>query len=54
MADRMQVVLREGQRFAAGGATYDRMIVGGGSAAFAASIKAAELRAKVAIRSTHT
>ncbi|MBI2564205.1 MAG: FAD-dependent oxidoreductase, partial [candidate division NC10 bacterium] len=41
--------LREGQRFASGGETCDLMIVGGGSAAFAASIKAAELGAKVAL-----
>lgn len=42
-------VVREGQRFASGGETYDLMIVGGGSAAFAASIKAAKLGAKVAL-----
>lgn len=41
--------LREGQRFASGGETHDLLIVGGGSAAFAASIKAAELGAKVAL-----
>jgi mercuric reductase len=41
--------LREGQRFAAGGATYDLMVIGGGSAAFAAAIKGAELGARVAI-----
>jgi mercuric reductase len=41
--------LREGQRFASGGETYDLMIVDGGSAAFAAAIKAAELGAKVAV-----
>jgi mercuric reductase len=41
--------LRESQRFASGGETYDLMIVGGGSAAFAASIKAADLGAKVAL-----
>lgn len=39
----------EGQRFAAGGEDYDLMIVGGGSAAFAAAIKAAELGARVAM-----
>jgi len=33
----------------AGGAEYDLMTIGGGSAAFAAAIKAAELGAKVAI-----
>jgi mercuric reductase len=41
--------IREGQRFASGGETYDLMIVGGGSAAFAAAIKAAELGAKVGL-----
>ncbi len=41
--------LREGQRFPARGDTYDLMIVGGGSAAFAAAIKAAELGAKVGL-----
>jgi len=39
--------VRAGQRFVSGGETYDIMIVGGGSAAFAAAIKAAELGAKV-------
>ncbi len=39
----------EGQRFASRGDTYDLIIVGGGSAAFAAAIKAAELGAKVAL-----
>jgi mercuric reductase len=39
--------MREGQRFVSGGAAYDLMIVGGGSAAFAAAIKAAELGATV-------
>jgi len=41
--------VREGQRFASGGEQYDLMVIGGGSAAFAAAIKAAELGAKVAI-----
>jgi mercuric reductase len=41
--------LREGQRFPAGGEAYDLMVIGGGSAAFAAAIKGAELGAKVAI-----
>jgi mercuric reductase len=41
--------VREGQRFASGGEDYDLMIVGGGSAAFAAAIKAAELGAKVGL-----
>src|SRR5713226_7262824 len=38
--------LREGQRFLARGDSYD-LILGGGSAAFAAAIKAAELGARV-------
>lgn len=41
--------VREGQRFPSGGEEYDLLIVGGGSAAFAGAIKAAELGAKVAI-----
>ncbi len=41
--------LREGQRFPSGGEQYDLMVIGGGSAAFAAAIKGAELGAKVAI-----
>ncbi len=41
--------IREGQRFPSGGEEYDLMVVGGGSAAFAAAIKGAELGAKVAI-----
>lgn len=41
--------VREGQRFPSGGEQYDLMIIGGGSAAFAAAIKGAELGAKVAI-----
>jgi mercuric reductase len=41
--------IRDGQRFASGGEPYDLMIVGGGSAAFAAAIKAAELGAKVGL-----
>ncbi len=41
--------LREGQRFLARGDTYDLMIVGSGSAAFAAAIKAAELGATVGL-----
>ncbi len=39
----------EGQRFPSGGGEFDLMILGGGSAAFAGAIKAAELGAKVAI-----
>ncbi|MBI4609852.1 MAG: mercury(II) reductase [Candidatus Rokubacteria bacterium] len=39
----------EGQRFPSGGEQYDLMVIGGGSAAFAAAIKGAELGAKVAI-----
>jgi mercuric reductase len=42
-------VVRAGQRFASGGDAYDLMIIGGGSAAFAAAIKAAELGARVAL-----
>ena len=42
-------VLREGHRFASGGQTFDLMIVRGGSAAFAAAIKAAELGATVGL-----
>jgi mercuric reductase len=41
--------VREGQRFAARGDTYDLMVVGAGSAAFAAAIKAADLGARVAL-----
>jgi mercuric reductase len=41
--------VREGQRFPSRGATYDLMVIGGGSAAFAAAIKGAELGARVAI-----
>ncbi len=41
--------VREGQRFPSGGEQYDLMVIGGGSAAFAAAIKGAELGAKVAI-----
>jgi mercuric reductase len=41
--------VREGQRFAFGGEAYDLMVIGGGSAAFAAAIKAAELGATVAL-----
>jgi mercuric reductase len=41
--------VRQGQRFPSGGEAYDLMVVGGGSAAFAAAIKGAELGAKVAI-----
>lgn len=41
--------IREGQRFASGGESYDLMILGSGSAAFAAAIKAADLGAKVAM-----
>jgi mercuric reductase len=41
--------LREGRRFPSGGEQYDLMVIGGGSAAFAAAIKGAELGAKVAI-----
>ncbi len=41
--------VREGQRFVSGEAEYDLLIIGGGSAAFAGAIKAAELGAKVAI-----
>jgi mercuric reductase len=41
--------VREGQRFPARGDTYDLMVVGGGSAAFAAAIKAADLGARVAL-----
>ncbi len=41
--------VREGQRFPARGDTYDLMVVGAGSAAFAAAIKAAELGARVAL-----
>lgn len=39
----------EARRFPSGGETHDLLIIGGGSAAFAAAIKAAELGAKVAI-----
>lgn len=41
--------VREGQKFPARVDTHDLMIIGGGSAAFAAAIKAAELGAKVAL-----
>jgi mercuric reductase len=41
--------VREGQRFASGGEAYDLMIMGAGSAAFAAAIKAAELGARVGL-----
>jgi len=41
--------VREGQKFPSRGETYDLMVVGGGSAAFAAAIKAAELGAKVGL-----
>ncbi len=41
--------LHEGQRFPSGGEQYDLTVIGGGSAAFAGAIKAAELGAKVAI-----
>jgi mercuric reductase len=41
--------VREGQRFPARGDPYDLMVVGAGSAAFAAAIKAAELGARVAL-----
>ncbi len=41
--------VRAGQRFASGGEAYDLMIVGGGSAAFAAAIKAADLGARVGL-----
>lgn len=41
--------VHESQRFPSRGDTYDLMIVGGGSAAFAAAIKAAELGGKVAV-----
>ncbi len=41
--------VREGQRFASSGQTYDLMIVGAGSAAFAAAIKAAEIGARVGL-----
>jgi len=41
--------LREAQRFPSSGAPYDLMVIGGGSAAFAAAIKGAELGAKVAL-----
>lgn len=41
--------VREGRRFPSGGEAYDLMIVGGGSAAFAAAITAAELGAKVGL-----
>jgi mercuric reductase len=41
--------VRQGQRFPSGGEAYDLVVIGGGSAAFAAAIKGAELGAKVAI-----
>jgi mercuric reductase len=41
--------VREGQPFPSGGEQYDLMVIGGGSAAFAAAIKGAELGARVAI-----
>jgi mercuric reductase len=41
--------VREGRKFGGGDATHDLMIIGAGSAAFAAAIKAAELGAKVAL-----
>jgi mercuric reductase len=41
--------VREGRKFPARGETHDLLIIGGGSAAFAAAIKAAELGAKVAL-----
>ncbi len=41
--------VREGQRFPSRGDTYDLMVVGAGSAAFAAAIKAADLGARVAL-----
>jgi len=41
--------IRERQRFPSGEAEYDLLIIGGGSAAFAGAIKAAEVGAKVAI-----
>ncbi|MBI2370801.1 MAG: FAD-dependent oxidoreductase [Deltaproteobacteria bacterium] len=41
--------LREGQRFPSGGEEHDLMVIGGGSAAFAAAIKGAELGARVSI-----
>ena len=44
---RERQAIREGRRFVSGGETYDLMIVGGGSAAFAAAIRAADLGAKV-------
>ena len=46
--------VREGQRFPSGGEQYDLMVIGGGSAAFAAAIKGAELGAKVAIAESGT
>jgi mercuric reductase len=42
-------MIKAGQRFPSGGEQYDLMVIGGGSAAFAAAIKGAELGAKVAI-----
>ncbi len=41
--------LRQRQRFPARGDSYDLMVLGGGSAAFAAAIKAAELGARVGL-----
>ena len=41
--------IQEGQRFPSGGEGFDLMIIGGGSAAFAGAIKAAELGGKGAI-----
>lgn len=41
--------VQEGQRFSSSGEQYDLMVIGGGSAAFAAAIKGAELGARVAI-----
>ncbi len=46
--------IRAGQRFASGGESYDLMILGSGSAAFAAAIKAADLGARVAMAEAAT
>ena len=46
--------VRDRQRFPSGGEEYDLMVIGGGSAAFAAAIKGAELGAKVAIAEAGT
>ncbi len=46
--------LREGERFPSGGEEYDLLVIGGGSAAFAAAIKGAELGARVALAEAGT